>query len=537
MLKAELNCIGEIESLRAELERVKSELAAEKARFFEFIENLPFFAYLQSRDYSIRYANRKFRELYGEPAGRACYQAIRGRAKPCESCPTFQVFETREPVSWESSHPDGRSYQVFDIPFTAADGTLFVLEISIDNTQSVRLERESGSMLAKLMLSQKMGTLGALAAGIAHDFNNIISAIKMLNDLAIGKIGAGDPLLKFLEPVRDSSERALSLVQQLLLYSRNKPVSPVPLNVNEISEELMNMLRHVLSEDISIETEFAHNLRQIKTDRNRIEQIILSLFINASEAMPAGGRITLRTGNMTEKKGSSGSEGNHRGNYVVITVEDTGTGMAPEVQRRIFEPMFTTKSDTERNAGMGLKMVQAIVNEHGGWIEADSAPGKGSIFRVHLAAMDEASPASSEKRCVLSTGVGRGKRILLVEDDKWVRKSTAMALSEYGYAVFEAAGAEEALSFFYREKGSFDLIMTDMVMPGRSGLELVTPLLDLNPRIPVLVFSGYLDDRLQMDEIIRRGYAFLHKPFEIPDLLNAVEDTISQGASSRPRQH
>lgn len=525
----------EVKYLRAELERVEKELAAEKARFFDFIDCLPFSAYLRSRDYSIRYANRRFKELYGEPAGRTCHEAIWGRTRPCESCPAFRIFETGEPVSWEATHADGRAYRIFDIPYAAPDGTPFALEMSVENTNCMRMERESGSTLAKLMHVQKMGTLGALASGIAHDFNNIITVIKTLNDLAIGRLCAGDPLLKFLEPVKDSSERALSLIQQLLLYSRKKPVRPEPQNVNEIAEELMNMLRHVISEDISIETEFAHNLRQVKTDRNRMEQIILNLVINASEAMPGGGRITLRTGNTMKKDGRQDPEGALRGSYVTITVEDTGTGITPEVQRRMFEPMFTTKADTERNAGMGLKMVQAIVNEHGGWIEVESVLGKGSMFRVHLSAMDEAASASPAKRPGPEPGIGKGKRILLVEDDKWVRKSTAMVLAEYGYVVFEAASAEEALSFFYREKGSFDLIMTDMVMPGRSGLELVTPLLDLNPGIPVLVFSGYVDDRLHMDEIIRRGYAFLHKPFEITELLDAVEETISPDAESRPR--
>jgi len=176
---------------------------------------------------------------------------------------------------------------------------------------------------------------------------------------------------------------------------------------------------------------------------------------------------------------------------------------------------------------MGLTVVQRIVNEHGGWIGSESEPGKGASFKVYLPAAEEASRAhDGSGGCKPVPGVGKGKKVLLVEDEKWVRKSTSMVLSEYGYSVTEAANAEAALSLFYREKGKFDLVLTDVIMPGRNGLQLISPLLDITPAIPILLFSAHLDDRVQMEEIIKRGFAYIQKPYEIPDLISAVEETI-----------
>lgn len=526
----------EADSLRAQLAQARERLKAEKESFYKFIDNLPFFAYLQNKDYSVRFANRAFRESYGEPAGRRCHQIIWGRETPCESCPTFRVFETKEPVCWESIHLDGKAFQVYDLPFSDSDGTELVLEISIDKTHCRRLERERSSVLAQLMHSQKMGAIGTLTAGIAHDFNNIITVIKTLTDLAVCKVDANGPLLRLLEPIKESSDRAISLVQQLLVFSRNKPSNIASHDLNEVVADILRMLEHLVSEDISIETDFAYDLWPVLAVRCMLEQIILNLVINSSEAMPHGGNIDIKTGNIlvTEKMFEEGS-GPRPGSYVFLAVEDNGSGMDAETLKRVYEPLFTTKE--KKNAGMGLTVVQRIVNEHGGWIGSESEPGRGTSFKVYLPAAEEASRAQEGSGGHKpAPGVGKGKKVLLVEDEKWVRKSTAMVLTEYGYSVTEAANAEAALSLFYREKGRFDLVLTDVIMPGRNGLQLISPLLDINPAIPILLFSAHLDDRVQMEEIIKRGLAYIQKPYEIPDLISAVEETILS-ANKFPRRN
>jgi two-component system cell cycle sensor histidine kinase/response regulator CckA len=525
----------EADQLRAELAQAKERLKAEKESFYKFLDNLPFFAYLQEKDYSIRFANRVFKETYGESAGRRCHQVIWGREAPCESCPTFRVFETGEPVSWESIHQDGRAFQVYDLPFSDPDGTELVLEISIDKTHCRKLERERSSVLAQLMHSQKMSAIGTLTAGIAHDFNNIITVIKTLTDLASSKVDSDGPLIKLLEPIKESSDRAISLVQQLLVFSRHKPSNRASHDMNEVVEDILRMLEHLVSEDISIETDFAYDLWPVLAVRCMLEQIILNLVINSSEAMPQGGSIVIKTGNVTiAEKAHIDDPGPRPGRYVLLAVEDSGSGMDGATLKRVFEPLFTTKE--KKNAGMGLTVVQKIVNEHGGWIGAESEHGKGTSFKIYLPAAEEASRApecGGGQKPV--PGVGKGKKVLLVEDEKWVRKSTAMVLSEYGYSVTEAANAEAALSLFYREKGRFDLVLTDVIMPGRNGLQLVGPLLDINPAIPILLFSAHLDDRVQMEDIIKRGIAYIQKPYEIPDLISAVEETILT-ANKSPRR-
>jgi|GEM_PF-6486981 signal transduction histidine kinase/CheY-like chemotaxis protein len=517
---------AEADSLKVALAAAQGQLEAEKESYYRFIDNLPFFAYLQEKDYTIRFANKVFRDNYGEGAGRRCFEAIWGRQAPCENCPTFRVFDTGETVSWESIHPDGKAFQVFDLPFSDTDGTPLVLEISIDKTHCRRLERERSSVLAQLMHSQKMAAIGTLTAGISHDFNNIITVIKTLTDLAVSKADGQGNLLKLLEPIKESSDRAISLVQQLLVFSRHKPSNVASHDLNEVVSDILRMLEHLVSEDITIDTDFAYDIWPVQAVRCMLEQIILNLVINSSEAMPYGGNIDIKTRNITVSEKMYEEGGAPRpGRYVMLVVEDYGSGMDAETLKRIYEPLFTTKE--KKNAGMGLTVVQRIVNELGGWIWAESEEGKGTSFKVYMPAAEEASRAqegSGTRKPV--PGVGNGKKILLVEDEKWVRKSTAMVLSEYGYSVTEAANAEAALSLFYREKGRFDLVLTDVIMPGRNGLQLISPLLDINPSIPILLFSAHLDDRVQMEDIIKRGLAYIQKPYEIPDLISAVEETI-----------
>jgi PAS domain S-box-containing protein len=390
---------------------------------------------------------------------------------------------------------------------------------------------EHKSLEAQLMHSQKMEAVGTLAGGIAHDFNNIITVVKTLTDLALTKIDETDQCYKYLKPVNESALAALNLVQQLLLFGRNQPFEPETISLNDTAEGLMGLIEHMISEDISVKTDFARDLWKIKADKGRLEQVLMNLVINSNEAMGRGGTISIKTENVTlDPAQCSSIHGALPGRYVCLTVEDTGTGIDTDVMARIFEPFFTTK--TGKGTGMGLAVVYSVVTEHNGWINVTSPPDGGATFQVWL------PTAETGERSIAPTiapvqNAGKGKRILLVEDEKWVRKSTAMVLTDNGYEVFEAADAEKALSLFYREKGRFDMVFSDVVMPGRSGLQLVSPLLDLKPNIPILLCSGYLDDKSQLSQIIKRGLAYIQKPFEIPELLQAVEETINENRPPR----
>ncbi len=638
-------------SLKSRLAAAEGRLQSEKERFNKFLDCLPVFAYLQAPDYSIHNANRVFRNIYGDPGKRPCYEVIWKRTAPCEECPTFRVFNTGKPEVWESNHQeDGRSYRVYDLPFTDSDGSPLVFEISLDRTESKKAEEskrntesfyrtiledlpdmicrwrpegtitfvnenfcryfgktrdelvgkqflpyicgdeeggtgkgaagfspdkpieysekkvalpggdvrwvecvtralfeddgrikeyqsighditsrknaeeENSRLQARLMQSQKMEAIGTLAGGIAHDFNNIITVIKSLTELVIGKVGTEDQLYRYLKPINESCRRAINLVQQLLLFSRNKSIDMATIDLNGAASELLGMLEHIISEDIMIETDFSYDLWKIKADKGRVEQILTNMVVNSSEAMPNGGSVTIRTENVSVGEEECGTiEGAVPGRYVCLSVEDTGSGIESPVLKRIYEPFFTTKS---KNSGMGLAVVYGIVKEHHGWITVSSTPGSGTVFKVYLPATVEEE--HGEVRPLLKRNVtGRGRKVLLVEDEKWVRKSTAMVLAENGYEVFEAADAEKALSLFYREKGRFDIVISDVVMPGRSGLQLVNPLLDINPRVPVLLCSGHLDDKSQLSQIIKRGLAYIQKPFDIHELLAAIEETIN----------
>lgn len=539
-IKTKQGLLAEIEELKRKItvlesagkgiKRSEGALLAERQRLFKLLDCLPVFAYLQAADYTIRFANKKFVSHYGEPAGKRCYEAIWGRTEPCENCPTVRVFETNKPEDWESAHPDGKVFQVYDYPFEDVDGSPLVLEISIDKTHCRKIEDERGAILAQLMQAQKTESIGTLAGGIAHDFNNIMTVIKMLTDLMIQKTGDHDPLLKYLNPIRDSSERAINLVQQLLLFSRNKPVKLLPLDLNEVASDLLRMIEHLICEDITIETHLLYDLWRMEADRGRLEQVIINLVINSSEAMPQGGKITLRTENITlDEQSSSSIPGGYPGKFVCFTVEDTGIGMDKEALKRIFEPFYTTKHT--KSTGLGLTIVYGIIREHHGFINVTSGPGEGTVFKIYFPAADEEKEEESAKEAgTQRLKPGNGKRVLLVEDEKWVRKSTSMVLSENGYTVFEAANAENAISLFYREKGKFDIVLSDVVLPGRSGLQLVGPLLDINPSVPILLFSGHLDDKAQLDQIIKRGLAYIQKPYEISDLLRAIEETMARDA-------
>jgi len=448
----------------------------------------------------------------------------------------FKVIEKRMPIEFDEVVSIGggeRTYISIKIPIFSESGAVTaVCGISTDITERKKAEQEKEQLQAQLLHSQKMEAIGTMAGGIAHDFNNIITVVKSLTDLMIEKVGISDRFYKYLQPISESSRRAMNLVQQLLLFSSNKPKEASVFDLNEVIGELMGLFEHLISEDISIEMDLEHDPWRLSADRGRMEQVITNLVVNASEAMRSGGTITISTENVLLKERQRKTMPDARpGMYICLSVEDDGEGIKKELLKHIYEPFFTTKK--AKNSGMGLAVVYGIVKDHDGWLNVESKPGKGTTFKVYLPATEAKAMESVQEAGPKTGNTGGGKRILLVEDEKWVRKSTAMILSENGYEVFEAANAESAIALFYREKGRFDLVLSDVVMPRRGGLELVGPLADINPRVPILLCSAYLDDKARLSEIIKRGFTYIQKPYEIPEFLQAIEETISQNKNMR----
>lgn len=400
-------------------------------------------------------------------------------------------------------------------------------ELTEEIAERERAEEEKERLQSQLIQSQKMEAVGTLAGGIAHDFNNIMTVVKTMASMALGRTGDNPGLRECLEPILYVSDRGVSLVQQLLTFSQKKSVDLRSLDLNAIIGGLLQMLRTLVSEDVSIESDLEDGLWNIRADRSRLEQVITNLVLNSSDAMPQGGKITLRTNNiMLTEEYARTVQGATPGNFVCLTVEDTGTGMDKETMEHIFEPFFTTRSPG--GTGLGLSVVFGIVKDLKGWVDVSSEPGIGSRFMAYFPESVEGNESVADASGQRKAAKGEGRRILLVEDEAWVRRSTALLLSDNGYVVFEAADAEQAINIFSREKGQFDLVLSDVVMPGSSGLQLVSLLLEIKSDIPVLFFSGHINNKAQLERISRDGFAYIRKPFEPPDLLQAIEDCIGR---------
>jgi two-component system cell cycle sensor histidine kinase/response regulator CckA len=398
-----------------------------------------------------------------------------------------------------------------------------------DITQRKVAEREKDGLRKQLVQSQKMEAIGVLAGGVAHDFNNLLTVIQGNSELAGMKAGGDESLVKNIEQIQQASERAANLTGQLLLMSRRQPMEFADVNVNESVRNLMRMLERLIGEDISVENELAGDLWRVRGDSGNVEQVILNLAVNARDAMPDGGTLKVRTQNVSlDEREARRAPESKPGKFVCLSVEDTGTGMDRATVERIFEPFFSTK-DAGRGTGLGLSVVYGIVNQHEGWIDVHSEPGKGTRFDVFFPALFATAGPDTDEAAPVRGVRGKGERILLVEDEAGVRDFAGLALRSSGYHVSEAVSAEEAIELFTKKQGRFDLVFSDVVLSGKSGVQLAEDISLLSPSTPVLLTSGYTDDRSQLAEIRRREMPFLQKPYALGDLLLAVCEALGAG--------
>lgn len=397
-------------------------------------------------------------------------------------------------------------------------------------SQGIERKRAEEALLAsedQLRQSQKLEAVGQLAGGVAHDFNNLLTVINGYSDLLLRRMSRGDETRLKVEEIKKAGERAASLTRQLLAFSRKQVLQPKVLRLNAVVTDVEKMLRRLIGEDIDLITVLDPSLGQIKADPGQIEQVIVNLAVNARDAMPHGGRLTIETHNVQVDNEFARTHATIRpGDYVLLEVSDTGIGMDAETQARIFEPFFTTK-EQGKGTGLGCATVYGIVKQSDGHIWVNSEPGKGTTFKVYLPAVLDEAENSKESRPSGELPHGREK-VLLTEDEEPVRRLTKTILELNGYQVFEAADGDEALVLHERQRGEFDLVITDVVMPNMSGPKLVESLEAISPGLKVLYLSGYTDDAIVRHGLLDQKVDFLQKPFTPDALLRKVRKVLDQ---------
>jgi PAS domain S-box-containing protein len=393
--------------------------------------------------------------------------------------------------------------------------------------ERIEAEKEREALQEQLRQSQKMEAIGQLAGGVAHDFNNILTVIKGYSQLSLTEMKEGDPFRGNVEEIRKASDRAADLTRQLLAFSRRQIMEMRVLDLNRLLQNLDKMLRRLIGEDIGLVTLLAEDLGRVKADPGQIEQMVMNLVVNARDAMLNGGKLTIETANVELDQAYARAHiAVKPGPYVMVSVSDTGVGMAPEVRDRVFEPFFTTK-EKGKGTGLGLSTVYGIVKQSGGNIWVYSEPGKGTTFKIYLPCVEEPLEALKEK--IMAGELPRGSEtILIVEDEKEVLKLAGTILRRQGYHVVEAVSGEEALKVCKERKEPFHLLLTDVVMPQMSGRQLAEQLKQLCRNFRVLYMSGYTDNAITHHGVLDKGMNYLQKPFTVDALARKVREVLDK---------
>ena len=397
-----------------------------------------------------------------------------------------------------------------------------------DITDRKESEREKNKLHKQLLQAQKLESIGTLAGGVAHDFNNILTVIMGLTQIVMNQTKKSNRNYNHLKNIYESGERAAKLTNQLLLFSRKQEMEFQILNVNKTISRLEKMLNRLIGENITIRNELAQNLWKINADETQIEQVITNLAVNARDAMPDGGRLRISTQNMIIDKNKAHTIPDlEPGEYVQISVEDTGKGIEKEILNKIFDPFFTTKGKSE-GTGMGLSVVHGIIKEHNGQINVYSEPGEGTIFKIYLPAVQKQGTAIKKNATAekIDQFIGQGETILIVEDEKQVLTFLENMLDKYKYDYYSANNGEEALELFKDKKNQIDLLISDVVMTGIDGIALADQLKKQKPELKIILSSGYSNKKVLPGEIRKKGYQFIQKPYDSMELLKKVRKTL-----------
>ena len=399
-----------------------------------------------------------------------------------------------------------------------------ILGVAIDITERKEAEHKQRELELKLAQAQKMETVGRLAGGVAHDFNNLLTVISGYCGLLKSNSSSEDERSKMLQGIEDASLRASALTRQLLTFSRQQVVEPRIIDLNAVVADVETLLRRLIGEDVVLTTVLTPDLDPINADPGQISQVILNLAVNARDAMPTGGKLTIGTDTLIiDDQMISQYPDAQPGRYVRLTVTDDGVGMTTEVQSRLFEPFFTTKGPGQ-GTGLGLATVSTIADQSGGFLTVSSEPGRGSSFHLYLPTLD--SVEKPVPTIATETTPFGNETILVVEDEDVVRGLILQILAHYGYTIIEAANGDQAISRFEEHKETIDLLITDVVMPEIGGRELAEKFQRTRPDLKVLFLSGYTDDAVVRHGVLEADVAFLQKPFTVDGLATKVRNTI-----------
>ncbi len=492
-------------------------------------------------DLNILQVNHWMETLYQEQMpliGKKCYVAYQRRNARCPWCPSVKTLKTgdahTEIVPYPSADAPAGWLELSAFPIKDANGRVVkIIEYVKDITARVRAEQEKEHLQERLMQAQKMEAIGRLAGGIAHDFNNILTAIQGYTEFLLQAFADDSPQKDLsaaqvradLREVMAAANRAQGLTQQLLAFSRKQILQPRVISLSETITDLERMLRPLLGEDIQIFEHLAYDRDHVHADPTQIEQIVLNLAVNARDAMPNGGRLTFEVTHLTvDQEFAYAHPGLHSGEYVQLSISDTGIGMSDEVKAHLFEPFFTTK-EQGKGTGLGLATVYAIVEQLNGYISVYSEEGIGSTFKIYLP--HAAGPSKPAAPTMSNASMPAGNETILVaEDEEMVRLLINRVLSRCGYTVLVAEQPADALALARAHQTPIDLLITDVIMPEMGGKELATQLATIHPETCVLFISGYTDNAIVHQGVLKPGIHFVQKPFTPTDLAAKVRKIL-----------
>ena len=399
------------------------------------------------------------------------------------------------------------------------------IAVKKDITQQIRSNEENAKLQEQLQQAQKVEAIGRLAGGVAHDFNNLLSIILGYSENIYDQLQPGDPLREDAKEVIDAGRRSAALTRQLLAFSRRQPLQPIVANLNDIISNVQKMLVRLIGEDIELDLALSKKLENVIADPGQIEQVIVNIAVNARDAMPTGGKLVIETANVElDESYVNEHPGVVSGRYVMIAINDTGSGMDNDILSQIFEPFFTTKKK-DRGTGLGLSTVYGIVKQSGGNIWVYSEPGFGTTFKIYLPTSDtelKMTKKGPEKKKLLN---GDGN-ILIVEDEAVIQELLLKILSQYGYRVITAKNGNEALQMVEEKGLELDLVITDAIMPSMGGSALIKQLKVNHPGLKVLLMSGYTDNIIADHCVVDSETPFLQKPFSIHDVISKVQEVM-----------
>ncbi len=519
---------------RSRGEEASEALRAAEVRFARFFNNTPIAIASLDKEGRVLRTNAPFLRLFGaidlneESPKLEAYVAESGREELSKALKAAangigEISPIDIPLS-AGNDPRSATFYVSAVQEGEGDGEAAIV-YALETTQQRALE-------AQFAQSQKMQAIGQLAGGVAHDFNNVLTAIIGFSDLLLASHRPTDPSFQDIMNIKQNANRAAGLVRQLLAFSRRQTLRPQRLELNDVLADLSILLDRLLGEKVELKVIHGRDLWPVMADLNQLEQVIVNLAVNAGDAMPDGGRLTISTKNVSEAESTQfdNTRGMPPGEYTLVEVEDTGTGMPPEVMEKIFDPFFSTK-EVGKGTGLGLSTVYGIVKQTGGFIFCTSEVGSGTTFRLflprYIPSIEEETKPEPQMEPEKVADLTGSASILLVEDEEAVRAFAARALASRGYTVHEASSGTEALEVMEETDGEIDLVVSDVVMPEMDGPTLLVELRKTRPDLKIIFVSGYAEDAFEENLPENEKFFFLPKPFTLKQLATTVKEVLS----------